>query len=92
MRALELYGERAARATRIRRALGALVVYNLRAELDRALEVAERNRAIAEASHDRLLRLEAHHALWVTHFFRGDLAAALHPPRCGRSALRSQAG
>ena len=24
------------------------------------------------------MRLEAHHALWMTHFFRGELAAALH--------------
>ena len=31
---------------------------------------------IAEASGDRLMRLEAHHALWTTHFFRGELAAA----------------
>jgi predicted ATPase len=49
-----------------------------RAEVDRALELAERMRTIAEASRDRLMRLEAHHALWMTHFFRGELAAALH--------------
>ncbi len=24
------------------------------------------------------MRLEAHHALWMTHFFRGEIAAALH--------------
>ena len=24
------------------------------------------------------MRLEAHHALWMTHFFRGELAAALN--------------
>jgi DNA-binding winged helix-turn-helix (wHTH) protein/tetratricopeptide (TPR) repeat protein len=49
-----------------------------RAELDRALELAEGLRTIAEASRDRLMRLEAHHALWMTHFFRGELTAALH--------------
>jgi DNA-binding winged helix-turn-helix (wHTH) protein/predicted ATPase len=49
-----------------------------RAEVDGALELAERMRTIAEASRDRLMRLEAHHALWMTHFFRGELAAALH--------------
>ncbi len=50
----------------------------VRGELDRALELAERNLAIAEAGGDRLMRLVAHHGLWTTHFFRGELAAALH--------------
>jgi DNA-binding winged helix-turn-helix (wHTH) protein/predicted ATPase len=49
-----------------------------RAELDRALELAVHMQAIAETSGDRLLRLQAHQALWLTHFFRGELAAALH--------------
>ena len=49
-----------------------------RAELDRALELAERMHAIAAASGERLLRLEAYNALWIAHFFRGELAAALH--------------
>jgi DNA-binding winged helix-turn-helix (wHTH) protein/predicted ATPase len=56
---------------------GLWVFYAVRGELERALELAERNLVIAEASGDRLLRLEAHHGLWTTHFFRGDLAAAL---------------
>lgn len=46
-------------------------------ELARALELAERNREIAYASGDRLLRLQAHHGLWTTHFLRGELHAAL---------------
>ncbi|MBM4270364.1 MAG: hypothetical protein FJ144_27795 [Deltaproteobacteria bacterium] len=50
----------------------------MRGELDRALELAENNRAIAETSGDRLMRLAARLGLWQTHFFRGELAAALH--------------
>jgi DNA-binding winged helix-turn-helix (wHTH) protein/predicted ATPase len=46
-------------------------------ELARALELAERNRETAYASGDRLLRLQAHHGLWTTHFLRGELHAAL---------------
>ncbi|HEV7731251.1 MAG TPA: hypothetical protein VGR62_03770, partial [Candidatus Binatia bacterium] len=42
-----------------------------------ALELAERMRTIAETSGARLLRLQAHHALWTIHYFRGELAAAL---------------
>ena len=56
---------------------GIWVFYAVGGELDRALELAERNRAIADASGDRLLRLEAHHALWTTHIFRGELDAAV---------------
>lgn len=48
-----------------------------RAELGRALELAERMHAIAEASGERQLRLEAYNTLWITHFFRGELVAAL---------------
>ena len=58
-----------------------------RAELDRALELAVRIRTIAETSGDRLLRLQAHLALWMTHFFRGELAAVAAPPRRRRAAL-----
>jgi predicted ATPase len=49
-----------------------------RAELDRALEFADRVQTIAAASGERLLRLQGHLALWVTHFFRGEFTAALH--------------
>lgn len=65
-------------------------------ELSRALELAERNREIASASGDRLLRLQAHHGLWTTHFLRGELHAALehldageplYEPDDGRAAL-----
>ena len=57
---------------------GLWAFYAVRGELDRALELAERNRVIAEAAGDRLMSLEAHHGLWTTHYFRGELAAALH--------------
>ena len=57
---------------------GLWAMYLTRAELDRALELGVRIQTIAETSGDRLLRLQGHHALWLTHFFRGELAAALH--------------
>jgi tetratricopeptide (TPR) repeat protein len=61
------------------RVLWGLWTFNtFRGELDRALELAEQNRVIAEARGDRLMRLVAHQGLWTTHFFRGELAAALH--------------
>jgi DNA-binding winged helix-turn-helix (wHTH) protein/predicted ATPase len=56
---------------------GIWVFHAVGGELDRALELAERNRVIAYASGDRFLRLEAHHGLWTTHLFRGEWAAAL---------------
>ena len=56
---------------------GIWVFYAVGGELDRALDLAEHNREIAEASGDRLLRLEAHHGLWTTHLFRGELTRAL---------------
>jgi adenylate cyclase len=49
----------------------------VRAELDRALELAVRAATIAEASDDRVIRLEACQALWATRFFRGDFAETL---------------
>jgi adenylate cyclase len=49
----------------------------VRAELDRALELAVRAGTIAEASEDRVIRLEACQALWATHFFRGEFAETL---------------
>ena len=52
--------------------LGLWALYVVRAELDRALELAVRLRAIAEGSQDRLMRLKAHHTLWATHFYRGN--------------------
>ncbi len=56
---------------------GIWLFYAASGQLDRALELAERNRAIAYGSDDPLLRLEAHHGLWTTHFFRGELGEAL---------------
>jgi DNA-binding winged helix-turn-helix (wHTH) protein len=49
----------------------------VRIELDRALELALRAGAIAAASDDRVIRLEACQALWATHFFRGGFAETL---------------
>jgi DNA-binding winged helix-turn-helix (wHTH) protein/predicted ATPase len=57
---------------------GLWALHLTRAELDRALELAVRIQTIGEMSGDRLLRLQGHHALWMTHFFRGEFAAAMH--------------
>lgn len=56
---------------------GIWTFYAVSGELDSALEQAERNLAIAEAGGDRLMRLIAHQSLWTTHFFRGEMHAAL---------------
>jgi DNA-binding winged helix-turn-helix (wHTH) protein/tetratricopeptide (TPR) repeat protein len=56
---------------------GIWTFYTVTGELDRAVELAERNRSIAETSGDRLMRLIAHQGLWTTHFFRGEFTAAL---------------
>jgi DNA-binding winged helix-turn-helix (wHTH) protein/predicted ATPase len=56
---------------------GIWAYYASAGEHDRALELAERNLEIADANGGRLLRLQAHHALWTTHYLRGDFAAAL---------------
>jgi DNA-binding winged helix-turn-helix (wHTH) protein/predicted ATPase len=77
-RALELSNESPQESSAFPELWGLWGLHLTRAEVDRALELAERMWTIAEASRDRLMRLEAHHALWMTHFFRGDLAAALH--------------
>ena len=57
---------------------GLWALHLTRAELDRALELAVRLQTIAQTSGDRLQRLQGHHALWLTHFFRGELTAAMH--------------
>jgi DNA-binding winged helix-turn-helix (wHTH) protein/predicted ATPase len=57
---------------------GLWTLHLTRAELDRALELAVNMQTIAEMSGERLLRLQSHLALWMTHFFRGELAASLH--------------
>jgi DNA-binding winged helix-turn-helix (wHTH) protein/predicted ATPase len=76
-RALELSAGTPQEATAFPILWGLWDFYFVRCELDRALESAERNRVIAEANGDPVMRLEAHHALWATHHFRGEFAAAL---------------
>src|SRR4030095_11569740 len=41
--------------------------------------------ALAERTHDRALLLEAHHAMWATSFWLGELSAAERPIRQGIS-------
>jgi predicted ATPase len=47
-----------------------------RGEIDRAYEFAARLLALARATTDPGLLIEAHHALWATRFARGELEAA----------------
>ncbi|HSR57170.1 MAG TPA: AAA family ATPase [Candidatus Binataceae bacterium] len=49
-----------------------------RRELDRALDIGQRNLRIAQAGGDRTACLEAHQSLWGTYFFRGEYSAALN--------------
>jgi DNA-binding winged helix-turn-helix (wHTH) protein/tetratricopeptide (TPR) repeat protein len=76
-RALELSSEAPQAPSAFPALWGLAVFYGMRGELDRALELGERNRVIAEANGDRLMRLIAHHGLWAVHYFRGELTAAL---------------
>jgi class 3 adenylate cyclase/predicted ATPase/DNA-binding winged helix-turn-helix (wHTH) protein len=50
--------------------------YNNRAEFQRARALGERLLRLAQQGHDAALRLEAHHALWSTLLWSGELAAA----------------
>lgn len=76
-RALELTERAADRPPAFPILWGVWAYYASAGETDRALELAERNREIAYADGDRLLRLQAHHALWTTLYLRGDFAAAV---------------
>ena len=77
-RAMELSGGELQQPSTFPELWGLWALHLARADLDRALELAVRIQTIAEASRDRLQHLQSHHALWVTHFFRGELAATLH--------------
>jgi predicted ATPase len=50
--------------------------YNTRAELQKAEELGKQLLTLAHQVQDRTLLLEAHHALWPTLVFLGELAAA----------------
>jgi TOMM system kinase/cyclase fusion protein len=50
--------------------------FNTRAELQKAEELGKQLLTLAQQVQDRTLLLEAHHALWPTLFFLGELAAA----------------
>ncbi len=76
-RALELWSRSPQKASAFPDLWGHHVLHITRAQLDSALELAERIQTIAEASGDRLMRLQAHHALWTVHYVRGDFAKAL---------------
>jgi class 3 adenylate cyclase/predicted ATPase len=49
----------------------------LRGNVDEALEIGEQLLAFARSSADTALLLQARHALWPTHMYRGELPAAL---------------
>ena len=48
----------------------------VRGKLDYALELATQVMNLAQEGGDREMILEAHHAMWVTHYFRGDVGEA----------------
>ena len=51
-------------------------LFNYREELQRAGELGKQLLTLAQQVQDRALLLEAHHALWPTLFYLGELAAA----------------
>ena len=53
-------------------------VYNVRAEFDSALAVGDALLAEAQADGDADHEVQAHHALWSSHVYRGDLEAGCH--------------
>ena len=55
---------------------GSWVFYNMRGELQTSRELAARLLSLAQSAQDAALLLEAHHALWFTSFFCGELTAA----------------
>jgi class 3 adenylate cyclase/tetratricopeptide (TPR) repeat protein len=57
--------------------------YFLRGEMELALVTAQRVDAMATAAGSTLLLVAADHAVGFTHYFRGDLAAALERARSG---------
>ena len=61
-----------------------------RGEIDRAHGFATRLLALAQASDDPRLLIEAHHALWATRFARGDLDAVRDHVARGARPLRSR--
>jgi predicted ATPase len=55
---------------------GLFLFRRARGEIDRAHELGTRLLALARATTDPALLIEAHHALWATRFARGELVAA----------------
>jgi class 3 adenylate cyclase/predicted ATPase len=55
---------------------GTMVFYTVRGELQIAQDLALRLHSLAQRAHDTALLLEAHHALWATAFWRGELLSA----------------
>ena len=53
-------------------------VYNVRAESDSAVAMGDALLAEAQADGDADLEVQARHALWSSHLFRGDLEASCH--------------
>ncbi len=76
-RALELWGASPHEVSAFPELWGHHVLHLTRSELDSALQLADRIQTIAEASGDRLMRLQAHHGLWTVHYVRGDFTKAL---------------
>jgi predicted ATPase len=55
---------------------GLWFLYNTRAELQKAEELGTQLLTLAHQVHDRTFLLEAHHALWPTSLYLGELATA----------------
>ncbi|MEO6027812.1 MAG: AAA family ATPase [Candidatus Binatia bacterium] len=62
----------------------------VRGEMGPARELADQCFALASDAGDPDMLLEAHHALWVTKFFSGELAPALDHVRAGLALYRPE--
>ena len=58
-------------------------VYNVRAEFDSAVALGDALLAEAQTDRDADHEVQARHALWSSHLFRGDLEAICHHVDCG---------
>jgi predicted ATPase len=64
--------------------------YNNRGEYQRARALGERLLRLAQQVHDAALLLEAHHALWTTLFYSGELASGRAHVEQGRALYDPQ--
>jgi predicted ATPase/class 3 adenylate cyclase len=69
---------------------GLWLYFNARGELSTAREVGERLLTLAQSLQDPVLLLQAHHALWTTSFYLGELTSAHEHTEQGTALYKVQ--